>query len=343
MKRLKHFVIAVSASSFLLFSCVPAKEFQALQDKNIKCEEERERFSIENESFAKSNKELESKYGVLKAEVDQLVTDSTNRSIELNRLKDENQKLKTRYAELQNLQESFMAGSQKESRRVLAQLQETQEELQVKQDALKELERQLNLRRKNLEELQSNLNELKKDLDDRNERIKEMEMILARKDSAVMALRKVVSDALFGFEGKGLSVNLKNGKVYVSLEEQLMFKSGSHVVDANGIKALKQLVSVLEQHPDINILVEGHTDDVPFPARGELLDNWDLSVKRATSIVRVLLDGSKINPTRISASGRSQYHPVDPQKTPAARQKNRRTEIILTPKLDELFEILETN
>ncbi len=343
MERLKLFVIAIGIASIILNSCVPAKEFQALQDKSIKCEEEREKYSIENESLEKNNKELDSKYRVLKAEVEQLVADSSSRSIELNRLKDENQKLKTRYAELQDLQESFMAGSQKESRRVLAQLQATQEELQVKQDALREMERQLNLRRKNLEELQAHLNELKKDLDDRNTRINEMEKILARKDSAVMALRRVVSDALFGFEGKGLSVNLKNGKVYVSLEEQLMFKSGSHVVDANGVKALKQLVSVLEQHPDINILVEGHTDDVPFPTRGELLDNWDLSVKRATSIVRILLDGSKINPVRISASGRSQYHPVDTQKTAPARQKNRRTEIILTPKLDELFEILESN
>jgi chemotaxis protein MotB len=343
MERLKYLVIALGLVGFMFSSCVPAKEFQALQDKNIKCEEERETFSIENESLEKKNKELETNLKVVKAEVDQLVLDSTSRSIEINRLKDENQKLTTLYADLQDLQQSFMAGTQQESRRVLAQLQATQEDLQVKQDALKELERQLNLRRRNLEELQTYLDDLKKDLDDRNARISEMESILARQDSAVMALRRVVSDALFGFEGKGLTVNLKNGKVYVSLEEQLMFKSGSHVVDANGIKALKQLVSVLEQHPDINILVEGHTDDVPFPARGELLDNWDLSVKRATSIVRILLDGSKIEPTRIAASGRSQYHPVDPQKTATARQKNRRTEIILTPKLDELFEILESN
>ncbi|MZP82222.1 MAG: OmpA family protein [Rikenellaceae bacterium] len=236
-----------------------------------------------------------------------------------------------------------MSGSQQETRKVLAQLQKTQEELQVKEDALKESERRLNLRRKNLEELQTYLDQLKKDLDDRNARLVELEQILARKDSAVMALRRKVSDALFGFEGKGLSVKLQNGKVYVSLDERLMFKSGSHVVDANGVAAMKQLIPVLEQNPDINIMVEGHTDDVRFPERGELLDNWDLSVKRATSIVRILLDGTKISPVRITAAGRSQFLPVDPAKTPEARQKNRRTEIILTPKLDELFEILESN
>ena len=150
MKLQKRFIIAVCATTIVVSSCVPAKEFQALQDKNVKCEEERERFSIENESLVKNNKELDSKYSILKAEVDQLIDDSTSRSIEINRLKDENQKLTNRYAELQELQESFMAGSQKESRRVLAELQSTHEELQLKQDALKELERQLNLRRKNL-------------------------------------------------------------------------------------------------------------------------------------------------------------------------------------------------
>jgi chemotaxis protein MotB len=343
MNIFKSLAIVLSFAGFFLISCVPAKEFKALQEKNVVCEEDREKLSIENELLEKNNKELDAKLSVLKREIDQLTADSTKRSIELNRLKDDNQKLSTRYAELQSVQESFMAGSQKETRRLLSQLQSTQEELQVKEDALKELERQLNLRRKSLEELQTYLNGVKGDLEERNARIQEMEKILARKDSVVSVLRRKVSDALFGFEGKGLSVQLKNGKVYVSLDEQLMFKSGSHVVDANGAKALKQLIPVLEQNPDINILVEGHTDDVPFPARGELLDNWDLSVKRATSIVRILLDGSKINPVRISASGRSQYHPVDPLKTPTARQKNRRTEIILTPKLDELLELLESN
>ncbi len=343
MNFTRHKIIVIVLIGIFIQSCVPAKEFQALQDRNIKCEEERERYFTENETLEKKNKELVSELRIRKDELEQLLADSTSRAIELSRLKDDNAKLANRYTDLQSVQESFMAGTQKESRRVLAQLQATQEELQEKGDALKELERQLNLRRKNLEELQSYLSELKGDLDERNTRIQEMESILARKDSAVMALRRKVSDALFGFEGKGLSVQLKNGKVYVSLDEQLMFKSGSHVVDANGIKALRQLIPVLEQNRDINIVVEGHTDDVSFPKRGELEDNWDLSVKRATSIVRILLDKSKIEPARISASGRSQYHPVDPQKTSAARQKNRRTEIILTPKLDELFEILEAN
>lgn len=343
MNLRKYKLLWIALAGFAIQSCVPAKEFQALQDKHNECEADKELYYTENESLTKKNKEQSSEIRVLKGEIEQLVKDSTARAVELAKLRSENSRLEKLYADLQNIQEGFLEGTQKESRRVLAQLQATQQELQDKEDALKEMDCQLNLRRKNLEELQSYLGGLKDELDTRNQRIAEMEAVLARQDSAVMALRRKVSDALFGFEGKGLSVQLKNGKVYVSLDEQLMFKSGSHVVDANGARALRELVPVLEQNPDINILVEGHTDDVPFPQRGELMDNWDLSVKRATSIVRILLDKSKIDPARISASGRSQYQPIDSQKTAAARQKNRRTEIILTPKLDELFEILKAN
>lgn len=343
MTMTKLLVASVILTAAFMFSCVPAKEFQALQDKNQKCEEERERFSTENTGLNVRVAELSAKLQVLEREVEQLKRDSATRVIDLIRLKEDNERLTSRYAELQQVQESFVSGNQKETRRVLAQLQATQEELQIKEDALKELERKLNNRRKELDESMANFNKMKSALDERNARLEELEKILARKDSAVMALRRRVSDALFGFEGKGLSVKIQNGKVYVSLEEKLMFKSGSHVVDANGIAALKQLVPVLEQNKDINIMVEGHTDDVRFPARGELLDNWDLSVKRATSIVRILLTDSKIDPKRITASGRSEYLPIDAAKTAEARQKNRRTEIILTPKLDEILDLLEAN
>ncbi len=327
----------------ILFSCVPAKEFQNLQDQNQKCEEERERFSIENDGLNVKLTEANAKIRVFDKELEQLKRDSATRVIELIRLKEDNDRLSSRYAELQQVQEGFASGNQKETRRILAQLQATQEELQIKEDALKELERKLNNRRKELDESMAKFNAMKADLDERNARLIELGKILARKDSAVTALRRRVSDALFGFEGKGLSVKIQNGKVYVSLDEKLLFKSGSHAVETNGVTALKQLIPVLEQNRDINIMVEGHTDDVRFPARGELLDNWDLSVKRATSIVRILLTNSRIDPQRITASGRSEFLPVDPAKTPEARQKNRRTEIILTPKLDEILDLLEAN
>jgi chemotaxis protein MotB len=129
--------------------------------------------------------------------------------------------------------------------------------------------------------------------------------------------------------------------VYVSLEEKLLFKSGSTVVDPNGVRALEQLAVVLGNNPDIKIMIEGHTDDVPFRKGSSIKDNWDLSVLRATSIVRILMSNSNIKPTNITVAGRGEYLPVDPAKTPEARRKNRRTEIILSPDLSEIFKILD--
>mgnify|MGYP001235184134 CR=1 FL=1 len=340
----KKFIYFIGIASIsLLFACVPAKEFQALQDKNLKCEEEREKFSTENESLSVRATECETKLKVLQKEIETLTADSINRSVELNRLKEDYQRVSEKYNELQQLQTNLMQGNQKETRKVLSQLQITQKELQDKEDALKDLERRLQQRKINLDKMQTNLDNLNKELELRNARLIELEKILKAKDSLVVALKKKVTDALYGFEGKGLSIKMQNGKVYVSLEEKLMFKSGKYDVDPKGATALKQLIPVLEQNPDINIMVEGHTDDVPYKGKAELIDNWDLSTKRATTILRILVTGTKINPARVTAAGRSQYVPLDKNKTPEARQKNRRTEIILTPKLDELFKILESN
>ncbi len=151
-----------------------------------------------------------------------------------------------------------------------------------------------------------------------------------------------VSEALLGFENNGLTVTMKNGKVYVSLEEKLLFRTASWEIDVNGRNALKQLAGVLEKNPDIQVMIEGHTDNVPYnPTGGQLRDNWDLSVKRATTVVRVMLEGSRIDPKRLTASGRSQYLPVDDRNTSDARQKNRRTDIILAPDLTKLFKLID--
>jgi chemotaxis protein MotB len=341
-KIIKPLFICIALSAVLL-ACVPAKEFQALQDKNLKCEDEREKFSTENESLNVRVAECDTKLKVIQKEVDALIADSANRSVELKRIKEDYDRTLQKYNDLQQLQQTLMQGNQKETRKVLSQLQITQKELQDKEDALKELERKLLLRKANLDKMQTNLDNLNVELEARNARLIELEKVLRSKDSIVLALKKKVTDALLGFEGKGLSIKVQNGKVYVSLEEKLMFKSGKYDVDPKGAAALKQLIPVLEQNPDINILVEGHTDDVPFKGNATILDNWDLSTKRATTILRILVNGTKISPARVTAAGRSQYVPLEKGKTPEARQKNRRTEIILTPKLDELFKILEAN
>jgi chemotaxis protein MotB len=151
-----------------------------------------------------------------------------------------------------------------------------------------------------------------------------------------------VSKALLSFNSSDLQVKLKDGKVYVSLSEQLLFKSGSSKVDPKGQEALKKLATVLQEQKDVNVVVEGHTDNVPMRATGGITDNWDLSALRATDIAR-LLTASGVEPSRITASGRSQYVPVAPNDSPQNKAINRRTEIILTPKLDELFKILDGN
>ena len=136
---------------------------------------------------------------------------------------------------------------------------------------------------------------------------------------------------------------MKNGKVYVSLAEQLLFGSGSIVVDAKGVTALQQLAKAIKDQKDINILVEGHTDNVPISRKSTYMeDNWDLSVMRATSITKILTKAG-LSPQQVTASGRGEYAPLAANDSPQNKQKNRRTEIIITPDLDELFKILESN
>ena len=178
-------------------------------------------------------------------------------------------------------------------------------------------------------------------LNDRSRRVAELEQMLKSREEAIDAIRRKVSDALTGFEGKGLSISIRNGNVYVSMEDKLLFRSGSFEIDPAGAQAVHNLGTVLAQNNDINVMVEGHTDDVPYRANGQLKDNLDLSAKRATTVTRLLLDNKAIAPSRIIAAGRGESLPIDPAKTTEARAKNRRTEIILTPKLDELMQLMQ--
>jgi chemotaxis protein MotB len=226
-----------------------------------------------------------------------------------------------------------------------AQMKGLQEEHSKYKDQTKvqttSLSKNLSQREKDLLESEKKINELKNNLTDREARVKELEKVLSDKDKAVNDLKNKVMGALLSFKEKDLTVNVKNGKVYVSLSEQLLFKSGKTDVDAKGKEALKKLADVLKEQKDITVMVEGHTDNVPI-SEGTvgMKDNWDLSVLRATEIVRILTH-SGVDPTKVVPAGRGQTTPVAEGNTAESRQKNRRTEIILTPKLDELFKILE--
>ena len=178
-------------------------------------------------------------------------------------------------------------------------------------------------------------------LNERSRRVNELEAMLRSREEAINAIRRKVTDALTGFDGKGLSISIKNGNVYVSMDDKLLFRSGSFEIDPNGARAVHDLATVLAQNPDINVMVEGHTDDVPYRPNGQLRDNLDLSAKRATTVVRLLLENKGIAPSRIIAAGRGESLPLASGKTSEARAKNRRTEIILTPKLDELMQLMQ--
>ncbi len=187
----------------------------------------------------------------------------------------------------------------------------------------------------------SEINKLTGDLQKREQRLKEVEEILRKRDEATNQLKAKLQQALLGFEKSGLTVEVKNGKVYVSLTDKLLFPSASIIIDEKGKQALTQLAEVLKQQPEINIAVEGHTDSQRISNLGQIKDNWDLSVLRSTSVVRFLTDEQKVEGVRMTATGKGQFQPLAENTTAEGRSRNRRIEIVLSPKLDELYDLIK--
>ena len=309
-------------SVFLFQDCVSLKHFKEAQGKISMYEEE-------NAKLKQAESDLNTRNTELKSEVDRLT--DRNKSL--------NDKVESLTYDQKLLKES-LGFLEKEKQSLNDQL------AALKKGSSSEIEKlleELNLSRSSLNSREDSLLTVKRELDKRNSKLIELENILKQKDEAVKDLKSKVAVALKGFSGSGLTVYEKNGKVYVSLEEKLLFKTGQWVVDPRGQQALRELGLILAQNPDINIMVEGHTDDVTMRGTGDVKDNWDLSVMRATAVTRILTQNKQIDPKRIISAGRSEYLPIDDSKTVEARQKNRRTEIILTPRIDELLKILESN
>lgn len=309
--RLTVFVLLITTVS----SCVSTKKYNALTSK---CNEESARLNTKVDELGTKVNELASENQRNKKDLTQLKADTL-------RLGSMLRVLTADYNELDRSHEllkSQFSANFEDSEKVMAELKASQDNLLAREDRLKEMQAELDLKAKNLADLQTAIH---------------------KKDSITNALRKAVTDALTGFEGKGLSVHMKDGKVYVSLDEKLLFASGKWEVSNEGVSALKDLAKVLEKNPDINVLIEGHTDNVPLTGQNQVKDNWDLSVMRATSIVKILLANGKINPKRLVASGRGEFLPVEPNNSATNKAKNRRTEIILSPKLDELMQIIGEN
>ncbi len=322
----------------ILTACVPLKQFEEQQDRNRQLEEEAAYLRSENDALTVGSRELTAEVERLRKEVSGLKEEE----VALNRLVHQKgaqyDDLLAKYNDALKLLQTGSGDG--ESRDLMAYLQKLQEDLQTREDELIGSERELTDKKKRLQATIAELETAQRQMQAQNARLAELEQALKQKEEAMLALRQSVSDALTGFSGDELKVHMKNGKVYVSMEEKLLFKSGSYEVNSQGASALKKLAGILEQNKDVDILVEGHTDKVPFKS-ALLVDNWDLSVKRATSVVRIILSGSNIDPKRISAAGKGEHLPVMDANTPIALQKNRRTEIILTPRLDKILNLLE--
>lgn len=334
---MKHlFLTMITALTCVLASCVPQRLMEETKAKLTSCETEvsdLKKTQQENADQIASMKEQMTKDAKDLAE---LKRDSTIVGNNFRQLLSKYDKLNLVNDQLLDKYNRMLAGSEKDNAKLSGDLQSTQEQLLKKQDELKDLEAKLNKQ-------QQDLNTLSDQLKQREARVNELEDVIRKKDQATTDLKKKLQDALYNFENKGLTITQKNGKVYVSMDESLLFASGKTAVEPKGVEALKNVAKVLEQNTDINVMVEGHTDDVPMKGAGEIKDNWDLSVMRATSVTKILLQNAKIDPKRITSAGRGEFFPIDPAKTPEARKKNRRTEIILTPKLDELFKVLDSN
>jgi chemotaxis protein MotB len=307
---------------FILTSCVSSKKYNELTGSFQDCEITVQSLKEQNQMLKVQVTELQSRIEKQFKEIGEITSRLNETSLDLESSTTTNQRLKQINSELESQLSSLKTGSSEAIAGLMEKLQQTQTDLNKREDILKSAQTELELR---------------------SQRMKELEVALRQKDEAVKQLRQKVMDALLGFNNKGLTIQEKNGKVYVSLDEQLLFKTGQWEVDPKGQQALTNLAEVLGQNPDINVLVEGHTDNVPMRGTGSVKDNWDLSVMRATAVTRILLKNKAIEPRRITSAGRGEFFPVDEAKTTEARQKNRRTEIILTPRLDEIFRILENN
>lgn len=310
---MRKVITALTIISMALVSCVPASKFNDMEARYENLREQNATTEERLDDCQDDNERMRDEIAGLRRHNERLEQDTTHLGESL-------RKLREQHEQFVEQTETLMEGQTAETRQVMARLQETQRDLQRREDEL---------------------NRAMREMEEKEQRVNELEDILQRQDSIVEELRHTVSNALLGFQDEGLSVEIRNGKVYVSLEENLLFATGSTQIDSKGEQALSELAAVLEQNPDINVMIEGHTDDVPVRPGASFKDNWDLSVLRATAIVRILKKHGDIDPQRFIAAGRGEYHPVDTEDSPEARRKNRRTEIILTPQLDELFRIIE--
>lgn len=305
----------------LTTSCVSKKIYQDLESKYADLKKERNALADENENLTATKNQLELDKNSLQAELDKAKAERDKLANDYAATKKSLDNLKSSYNALEKNSNDALESNMKKNRELLAELEAKQKALSAEQERL---------------------NKLKSDLEASSTRLAELEKMMADKEAAMNKLKESLSKALYAFEGKGLSVEHRNGKVYVSMENKLLFESGSWTVGTEGKKAVKALGNVLAENPEISVLIEGHTDNdkIVGSIGGGVENNWDLSTKRATAIVNILSENKGIDKKNLTAAGRSEFAPLAGNETAEGKAKNRRIEIILTPKLDEISKLM---
>jgi chemotaxis protein MotB len=322
-------IIVLTLCGLFVFACVPARKYEELQAKQKACAEELEAMKSKSTDLETKNNELQAEVTKLSETTTRLKGDTALLGKSLRMKEQQYDKINELNIRIQEQLSALQKGSEAENKKLASDLEATKLQLQMKENELRKLEEELNAKK-------ATLDILSKELESREKRVKELEEILAKQEAMVKALQEKVANALLGFKDKGLTVEQRNGKVYVSMEAKLLFPSGSTTIEPEGRKALIELAKVLQEQKDLEILVEGHTDTDAMKASSHPRDNWELSALRATSVVKLMLENSKMDPKTITAAGRSEYLPADPSN----KAKNRRIEIILIPNLDELYKVI---
>ena len=316
-------VVAMLTAMCLVFTgCVSTQQYEALQSQLDEAEEENASLRLSRQDAEIASRELEGKLAKLNDQNTSLNEDIERIGAQAKLLREEVARLTELNDALTDQSSGRLSNIAEENRQLLEDVMRIREELQEREDRLNRLER--------------DLNEKSALLEARSQRVEELESLLEARERAAEALRARLAEALLGFQGKGLNVEQRNGKVYVSMEAQLLFPSGSAQVDPVGREALAGLAEVIAEQTDLEIVVEGHTDTDQVRSTSIPRNNWELSVLRATAVVGILLENPGVDPAMLSASGRSEYHPVDASD----KAKNRRIEVILAPNLDSLYELI---
>lgn len=329
-------IITVLLFGLITFiSCVPLSQFQDVKKNNENCTSQRDSLSKALNDANMTLSETKSKNSTLETTVTNLKNDTAQLGKAKRDIKVQNAQLEDLNKQLLGKQSKLIQDNANEAKQLLQDLQIARADLQRREDSLEVLDTRVRKERAVVEKMKRDLGLKDEEIKSKNEKLAELESVLRKKDSLTRVLKTKISEALLGFEGAGLTIQQRDGKIYVSVDEDLLFQVGKAEVAPKGQEALKKLAKVLEKNQDINIMVEGHTDNT-----GTEKLNWELSTKRAHAISAILLDNSTIAGKRITVAGRGQFCPLDTANTPQARSKNRRSEIILTPNLEELFNII---